>query len=254
MTQDKAPQDPDKPQKLSSFAGNPSSTMPVAFPKPSIPLIGLILAGGLSSRMGEHKPSLKVYGDNQPDMLVRTASLLKNCVDEVWLSCRMGQTVQGYTCVHDTQNGLGPMGGIHAALQALQSTHYAGMLVLSCDLPFMQAENLNLLLNTHCAAHYRPFAGSHLPPSADTPSGSVPLMTTFRQEETGFIEALVSIYHRDAYPYFHDAMDAGIRQINKVIPPHLRRDIVYQRAEALPFFNINYPADLEMARRLIQAL
>lgn len=221
------------------------------------PLVGLILAGGLSSRMGQHKPALKVYGDAQPTMLVRTANLLKECVGDVWLSCRMGQDVAGYTCIQDMQEGLGPIGGIYAALHALQKTHYAGMLVLSCDLPFMQAENLYLLRDRHSKAQAAP-SGNGATPVGPQPCCSAhppyPLMTTFQQADTGFIEALVSIYHRDAYPYFDQALHAGVRQINRVIPPELRYDIVYERADALPFFNINYPADLEMARRLIQAL
>lgn len=196
--------------------------------------VGLILAGGLSSRMGLHKPALKVHGDNQPDMLVRTASLLHTCVPEVWVSCRSGQTVPSYTCLHDVQDGLGPIGGIYTALQALQNTRYEALLVLSCDLPFMQADLLHSLLQ----------AQQH----------NSLLMTTFQQAETGFIEALVSVYHRDCLALFQQAVEEGTRQINRVIPPSQRHDIVYERENALPFFNINYPADLEMARRLIQAL
>lgn len=199
-----------------------------------VPLLGLILAGGLSSRMGLHKPALKVHGDTQPDMLVRTAALLHTCVPDVWISCRAGQTVPDYTCLEDIRDGLGPIGGIYTALLALQDTTYAGMLVLSCDLPFMREDTLHSLLQAH--------------------DEHQPLMTTFQQADTGFIEALVSVYHRDALPYFQQSVEAGIRQINQVIPAALRHDIVYQRGDSLPFFNINYPADLEMARRLIQAL
>lgn len=207
-------------------------------PHVSAQTVGLILAGGLSSRMGLHKPSLKVYGEHQPDMLVRTASLLHTCVAEVWVSCRNGQTVAGYTCVYDVQDGLGPIGGIYTALQALQNTAHESLLVVSCDLPFMQADILHSLLHAH---------------QQNSPQNKL-LMTTFRQAETGFIEALVSVYHRDCVALFQQAVDSGIRQINKVIPPAQRHDIVYEREAALPFFNINYPADLEMARRLIQAL
>ncbi|MFQ8889542.1 MAG: hypothetical protein ACLR7Z_15545 [Bilophila wadsworthia] len=33
-----------------------------------------------------------------------------------------------------------------------------------------------------------------------------------------------------------------------VIPEELRTHVPYSRSEALPFFNINYPADFEIAR------
>lgn len=202
------------------------------------PLLGLILAGGLSSRMGLHKPALKVHGEAEPDMLVRTTALLAQCTGEVWISCRPGQPVGGYHCLHDQEEGLGPIGGIYTALQALQSGPWAGMLVLSCDLPFMSLDCLHSLIAAHSVKN----------------SPAPQLMTTFLQADTGYIEALVSIYAREALPYFAKAVQGGVRQINRVIPPERRRDVPYERSEALPFFNINYPADLEMARRLIQAL
>ncbi|MEI3478767.1 MAG: hypothetical protein V8Q84_06225 [Bilophila sp.] len=46
------------------------------------------------------------------------------------------------------------------------------------------------------------------------------------------------------------ARDRGIRKISDVMPAGLRTHVPYTQAEALPFFNVNYPADLEIARRL----
>jgi molybdopterin-guanine dinucleotide biosynthesis protein A len=72
-------------------------------------------------------------------------------------------------------------------------------------------------------------------------------MTTFRQAETGYIEALTSIYEPDCLPLFSQAIGMGRRQINLIIPPARRHDIVYAKSEARPFLNINYPADIEQA-------
>ena len=79
------------------------------------------------------------------------------------------------------------------------------------------------------------------------------LMTTFQQAETGFIEALVSIYEPACLPFFEEARARNLRQLNLVIPEKLQSRVVYTRAEALPFFNINFPGELEQARRMAEA-
>ena len=199
-------------------------------------LVGVVLAGGLSSRMGEHKPALKLYGEGMPDLLSRTIALLRTCTAEVWVSCRKNQGVPDCRCIHDVEEGFGPIGGIVSVLAALGSTPHQAALVLSCDLPFMNESILARLINARRDA--RPGA----------------LMTTFLQAETGYIEALVAIYEKDALPFFQHALAAHVRQINLVIRPEQRTDVTYTRREALPFFNVNYPADLETARQLIAAL
>jgi molybdopterin-guanine dinucleotide biosynthesis protein A len=199
-------------------------------------LVGVVLAGGLSSRMGAHKPALKLYGEGMPDLLSRTIALLRACTAEVWVSCRKGQAVPGCRCIHDLEEGLGPIGGIVSVLAALDSSPYRAALVLSCDLPFMNASILASLISARRSAR----------------SGA--LMTTFLQAETGYIEALTAIYEKETLPFFQQALAARVRQINLVIRPERRTDVTYTRREALPFFNVNYPADLEMARQLIAAL
>jgi molybdopterin-guanine dinucleotide biosynthesis protein A len=199
-------------------------------------LVGVVLAGGLSSRMGKHKPALKLYGEGKPDLLSRTVALLRDCTAEVWVSCRRGQIMPGYRCIHDLEEGLGPIGGIVSALTALAQSPCRAALVLSCDLPFMNESLLTRLINARRNAK----AGT--------------LMTTFHQAETGYIEALVAIYEQEALPFFKEALAARLRQINLVLQPDQRADVTYTRREALPFFNVNYPADLEMARQLIAAL
>jgi len=195
-------------------------------------IVGVVLAGGLSSRMGKHKPAIKLRED-MPDLLSRTIDLLRSCTDEVWISCRKGQAVPGCRCIHDLEEGLGPIGGIVAALSALARSPRKAALVLSCDLPFMNADVLARLMRARQRAK----------PGA--------LMTTFIQAETGYIEALTAIYEREALPFFAQGLAQGLRQINLVLKPDQRTDVSYTRREALPFFNVNYPADLEIARQLI---
>jgi molybdenum cofactor guanylyltransferase len=80
------------------------------------------------------------------------------------------------------------------------------------------------------------------------------LHTTFLQAETGFIEALVSIYELEALPLFERAVDDGMYKLSRVVPTEQQHCLPYVQQESLPFFNVNYPADLEMARRIIAAI
>lgn len=192
-------------------------------------MIGAVLAGGRSTRLGRDKTRLCLPGDGR-DMLARTADLLAACTDGVLVSCRADAVPPDlpYRAVPDLEEGLGPFGGVWSLLRAVREP----VLVLSCDLPFMDAATLRRLMKARDA---RP---------ADA------LMTTYQQAETGYIEALTAIYEPGCLPFFEAARARGIRQINLVVPEARQARIVYTRGEARPFFNINFPADLERALSL----
>ena len=196
-------------------------------------MIGVVLAGGRSTRLGQDKVRLRLPGDGR-DMLARTADLLAARTDGVVVSCRRSSSIAGsggLRVIPDDEDGLGPLGGVHSALRALREP----ILVLSCDLPFMDEATLRRLL---AARNARPAEA---------------VLTTFRQVETGYIEALVAVYEPACLPFFEEARAKGLRQLNLVIPEAFQARIPYARAEARPFFNINFPADLERARRLLSS-
>lgn len=223
-------------------------------------LTGVVLAGGTSTRMGLDKRRICLHGDR--DMLEHTLDLLALCTDRVVVSCR-GDSIP--PCVQEgrvphvadalpqtplaapmttpqhaeaaaAQGKVGPLGGMYACLKALGGP----LLVLSCDLPFMTEAVLRKLIDARNAAQ-RTARSAGLP---------CPLMTTFRQAETGFIEALTAIYEAEALPFFESALVSGVRKLNMVIPEDRRTDVIYSREESMPFFNVNYPADLELARQV----
>lgn len=194
-------------------------------------MIGVVLAGGRSTRLGQDKIRLRLPGDGR-DMLARTVDLLAARTDGVVVSCRRSSAIAesgGLRVIPDDEDGLGPLGGVQSALRALREP----ILVLSCDLPFMDEATLRRLL---VARNARPAEA---------------VLTTFQQVETGYIEALVAVYEPACLPFFEEARSKGLRQLNLVIPEAFQARISYTRAEARPFFNINFPADLERARRLL---
>ena len=101
----------------------------------STPLYGLLLTGGHSKRMQRDKANLEYAGQSQ---LARAMALLEPLVARTLVSVRADQLHDpqraSYACIADVLPNLGPIGGIHAALQAHPQVAW---LVLACDLPFL---------------------------------------------------------------------------------------------------------------------
>lgn len=199
-------------------------------PLSQTPITGVVLAGGLSSRLGHDKAVLRLHGEGKTlDLLARSAGVLKSVCDRVII---VGREVAGHECYRDAAPGYGPMGGIATALQTVKTA----CLVLSCDLPFMEKAVLERLL---LAREARP-AGS--------------LSTAYKQRDTGHVESLVAIYETESLLLFETCLKEKRLKISRVIAPEQQHFLLYSAEESLPFFNINYPADLEVARLMIRML
>ncbi len=187
---------------------------------------GVVLAGGKSSRLGRDKARILFGGK---DLLARTADVLRSVADEVWVIGR-DPADHGLDLPWrlDDIPGKGPAGGIITALRALRRP----CLVLSCDLPFLEPGHLLPLLEARSAC------------------AEPVIMTTWGQLETQYIEALVAIYEPEALPVLEAAVARGEHKLSRIIPRERRCHVPYSQEQALPFFNINYPADLALMRKL----
>lgn len=115
------------------------------FPAASPPAIGAILAGGASRRFGSPK-ALATIGARMVIERVRDAILAAGLEPRLithrpeWFS-ELGLPTRG-----DTIPGVGPLGGIHAAVEWATQEGRAGVLCVSCDMPFLPAGLLRALL------------------------------------------------------------------------------------------------------------
>lgn len=111
----------------------------------AVPLHGLVLAGGRSSRMGSDKAMLRYHGGN--NQMERTASLLAPLCNQVFISCRREQldsyATTGIPAITDSYLDMGPLGGV---LSAQRSHPEAAWLVAACDLPFIDQQTLSSLV------------------------------------------------------------------------------------------------------------
>ena len=63
-------------------------------------MYGIVMAGGLSSRMGRNKLRLSIHGDGK-DMLERTVELLGGFTDGVFVSCRAPEDAAPFKAIPD---------------------------------------------------------------------------------------------------------------------------------------------------------
>lgn len=96
---------------------------------------GFILAGGLSSRMGADKSRLRLGGRTFVELAAGALGAVAGRVSVV--GSRPGVAEHGLPVVADVYEGLGAIGGLHAALSACEARWAA---VVSCDLPFASGE------------------------------------------------------------------------------------------------------------------
>lgn len=185
---------------------------------------GVVLAGGKSSRLGRDKTAVPYLGET---LLERSARLLQACCDEVFVSCRNPHIVPpGLDVLIDDTERVGPVGGIATALRRLQGP----VLVLACDLPFMELRMLEMLIAAR----------------ASRPEQSV--MTVWEQEGTGFLEPLVAIYEPSALLRLEAGIAEGLFKLSRLIPPALRHTLYCPPGDSHVFFNVNYPQDLGRLR------
>jgi len=149
------------------------------------PLLGLVLTGGKSTRMGRDKAALAYHGEAESS---RVFGLLHEFCPEVFISCRIDQADlpgrRGLPQIHDVLPGRGPLSGILAAFEARPD---ATWLVVACDLPRLDRTVVAALV-----AGRNPFK----------------VATAFQGHE-GFPEPLCALYEPKARPRLLQFLAAG---------------------------------------------
>ena len=190
------------------------------------PLYGLVLAGGISSRMKQDKALLTYHESNQ---LVHTAKLLLKHCQRVFISCRHDQQKEyssfGFPLIIDRYIDIGPMAGLLSAQHHHPATPW---LVAACDLPLLDHKSVGRLA-----------------------SGRVPWKsaTAFRHESTGKTEPLCAIYEpksRLKLLEMHARGSNSLKSFLRNAPVHY---LSLTDPECLQ--NINDPVDKAAAEQLL---
>lgn len=119
---------------------------------------GVILAGGLSSRMGSDKAELQ---RGNSSMLAFCQALLADAqINDIHISRNVGEGIK------DIFEQCGPLGGIYSVLKTVQSSAvpFSSVIIVPVDMPLLQADDLTQLIE-HGQQKNRPvyFADCFLP-------------------------------------------------------------------------------------------
>jgi molybdenum cofactor guanylyltransferase len=113
-------------------------------------IVGLILCGGRSTRMGEVDKSLLCYHDGLPQYLY-LANMLRPYLGQVYLSVNDKNQhffSSQYPLIVDHFVDIGPISGLASAFQELSKTN---MMVIGCDYPFIEESDFIELCKKHHA-------------------------------------------------------------------------------------------------------
>ena len=207
---------------------------------------GLVLAGGMSTRMGRDKASIEFTpGISQAR---RTADLLSEVCDSVFLSARGDQSlpadVRHLPVIADRHDGIGPVGGM---LSAFAHDPTAAWFVVGCDMPLLEAGDVRELFEKRNP--YR-LATCFATP-ADAPQGHVPAGGYERTDKELLPEPLCAIYEPKARTRMFTFLAEGV-----TCPRWMLRnggaDLV-RPARAQAVYNANNPDDLARAADSIRA-
>lgn len=180
-------------------------------------LVGVVMAGGKSSRMGRDKASLTLKNGE---------TALKTCFDKLADVTRVcvvasSRVYGGFPCVADARENSGPLGGVVAGLRYAHKMDAPGALVLACDLPRAPAKDLVAL------AALKP----------------TPLAAAYANASTGKLELLAAFYSTRVLPALEDRLARGLCSL-RLIARDLRFVSIPWRGDETAFYNLNYPEDL----------
>lgn len=185
-------------------------------------LAGLVLAGGLSKRMGSDKALICPFG-GKSFLQLASAKLSAICA-EVYVSTAYGHVYENFACISDDAESRGPISGIHASLERLQK--YDGIFALACDMPLVTHELLANL--THAWLNAAQNCG----------------MAAWQSRLSGKIQTLAAIYASSSLPFFRQALADGRYGLWNVVPENMRLCLPYGPEDEQFFHNCNTQSDL----------
>ena len=190
------------------------------------PLEALILAGGQSTRMGTDKAEL-VYRDGQTEVQ-RLHHLCAAAGLPVSLSVRSSNdTSADLPLIEDRFVGLGPAGAICSAFLTRPDSAW---LVLACDLPLLDADTLQTLIDARRADR---------------------VATAVRGPGKEWPEPLIAIYEPRAYPRLLQFLGLGYSCPRKLL---INSDVeVVGLADGAAITNANTPGERAAVRVLLGA-
>ncbi|WP_034423915.1 molybdenum cofactor guanylyltransferase [Candidatus Entotheonella palauensis] len=192
---------------------------------------GVVLAGGESRRMGQNKALMQLGGERLVDRVMRT--LGESCAELLMVTNSPAVYADvGLRMVGDVWPGKGSLGGIYSAIYHATTPY---VLVVACDMPFLQAASLKYLIEQ---------IGEH---------------DVVMPDVLGEQQPLHAIYGRACLEPIRRRLEADRLKIVGFLPDVRVRTVTAAELqpfdpELLAFQNLNTPEEFEAAERHLQGL
>ncbi|NJD20370.1 MAG: molybdenum cofactor guanylyltransferase [Gemmatimonadetes bacterium] len=190
-------------------------------------LLGAVLAGGEGRRFGGPKAEAAVGG---VPMVERAGALLGAVVDSVVVVTSRPLSSPPAPELADRVPGMGPLGGLDAALRHARERGFAGVLLVACDLPLLTPALVRGVVDA---------LGVHPAVAPARRGGGVePLCAAYRVEVLEAVERRLTLEDRSLHALFRDVGGHALP--------------VAAEGIANPFLNVNTPEErgrAETARR-----
>jgi len=185
-------------------------------------LTGIILAGGKSERMGKDKGLMDWKGK---PLVQYSIEALRQFCDHIIISTNNDEYARfGFPLIKDEYPNIGPMGGLHAGLKASKSEHH---IILSCDMPLVDAEIIRLLLT-----------------GSENYQAVVPVVD-------GRLIPVCAYYHWSALPLLEREIRAGLHKTVLFLQRlRVKELLIRSRGLQNKFVNINTIEDFEFLESL----
>ncbi|MDP6099938.1 MAG: molybdenum cofactor guanylyltransferase [Dehalococcoidia bacterium] len=190
----------------------------------------IVLAGGMGRRLGRDKLWVELGGENLPNMVMRTLSALGGPVILVLDRKKPVPALPpSVKVVTDLLPGRGSLGGIYTGLKLSDADR---VLAVACDMPFLSIPLLRHLLKLsldYDVVVPRPKGGLE------------PLHAVYGRGCLNPMKRLLATPSNRIFDFYHEVRVhyVGDEVVDKLSPGEMS------------FFNINTPADLEQAQRLV---
>ena len=185
-------------------------------------LVGAVLTGGASRRMGRDKAVIQIEGARMVDR-VAAALAAAGCSNVVAIGPR--QLAGDLAHIDDLYPGEGPLGGVLTAMGSVASVD-AWLCVVACDLPWLDVDSIDAL---HRAA------ASAAAPGHNAAEVDVVVARTDR------IEPLCALWNSSCRDAVQQAFDSGQRSLLEVFKV---LNVVEVPVRPLALRNVNTPEDL----------
>ena len=191
---------------------------------------GIILSGGLNSRMGgRDKARLELGGRSFVDRILTT---IDRCFKELLLVTREPDLYRylPVTIVEDIFNIRTPLTGIHAGLVNMEADYG---FCTSCDTPFLKTALVRILVSNIDVHH------DIVVPSVGT-----------------YFQPLCAVYSKRCIPFIEDQLRRGEVKTDGIFKALKVKKVPYEHLQKVDpkltsFYNVNTPEDLLSAKTIL---